>query len=312
MDVPGPGGTPWKDRMELRELETFLVLAEQLHFGRTAQQLYVSPSRVSQVVRRLEQRIGGRLFERTRRTVRLTPLGRRLRDGLRPAYDDLHRVVGAVRSDAAGLTGQLRLGTCSHSAAGPRIARIIRTFEQRHPGCQVDYTERLWQQGVDDLRRGELDLLITWLPAQPGWTVGPILTRQPRMLAVHDGHPLTRRGHATAEDLADHAVIDVPQAAQAQLDALIPRTTPGGRPIRRRYPISSPLDALILVACGRVVHPVAAVGAGLYRYPGVTYVPLHGLPSATSALVWRTTAETAAVRAFAAVAEGVGIHTGQP
>ena len=61
--------------MEFRELECFVVLSEELHFARTAERLYLSPGRVSQLVRSLETRIGGRLFHRTSRRVRLTPLG---------------------------------------------------------------------------------------------------------------------------------------------------------------------------------------------------------------------------------------------
>lgn len=292
--------------MELREIETFLVLAEELHFGRTAERLYISPSRVSQIIRTLEERIGGRLVARTPRTVRLTPLGERLRDGLRPAYADLHRAIATVRDDATGVTGELRLGTCSHSAAGPQITTIIGRFEERHPGCRVSFSERPWMEGLDDLRRGELDLLISWLPTgHPEWTVGPVLTRQQRLLAVHDGHPLAERGYATAEDLADYALIDVPGAPEVQLETLIPSRTPGGRTVRRRYPARRPADALILVARDLVVHPTTPTTAAHYRYPGVTYIPLRGLPPIESALVWQAAQETAATRAFAKTVEEV-------
>jgi hypothetical protein len=60
---------------EIREVEIFLVMAEELHFRRAADRLYLSPSRVSQAVRALEDRVGARLFDRTNRWVRLTPLG---------------------------------------------------------------------------------------------------------------------------------------------------------------------------------------------------------------------------------------------
>lgn len=65
--------------IELREIRTFLVLAEELHFGRAADRLLVSPSRVSQTIRTLEARVGGRLFDRTSRSVGLTSVGERVR-----------------------------------------------------------------------------------------------------------------------------------------------------------------------------------------------------------------------------------------
>ncbi|MET8301151.1 LysR family transcriptional regulator [Micromonospora sp. NPDC005211] len=64
--------------LERYEIETFLTLAEELHFGRTGERLRVSTGRVSHVVRKLERRIGAPLFERTSRVVRLTPIGVRL------------------------------------------------------------------------------------------------------------------------------------------------------------------------------------------------------------------------------------------
>ena len=61
--------------VELRELHVFLTTAEELHFGRAADRLQINPSRVSQVIRQLEDKVGGRLFERTSRRVALTPWG---------------------------------------------------------------------------------------------------------------------------------------------------------------------------------------------------------------------------------------------
>jgi len=68
--------------MELRDIEIFLTLAEELHFGRTAERLRVSQARVSQAIRRQERRLGVALFDRTSRRVALTPVGRRLREDL--------------------------------------------------------------------------------------------------------------------------------------------------------------------------------------------------------------------------------------
>jgi DNA-binding transcriptional LysR family regulator len=65
------------------ELEAFLTLAEELHFGRTAARLHVTTARISQTIRALELRVGERLFDRTSRRVSLRPVGQRLLDQLR-------------------------------------------------------------------------------------------------------------------------------------------------------------------------------------------------------------------------------------
>ena len=75
--------------MDTAEIEVFLVLAEELHFGRTAERLRLPQPRVSRLVAALERRAGGALFERTSRRVRLTPLGQQLASQLRPAYAQL-------------------------------------------------------------------------------------------------------------------------------------------------------------------------------------------------------------------------------
>ena len=79
--------------MEQREIEIFLTLAEELHFGRTAERLHVSTTRVSQTIRKVERQIGVPLFERTSRRVVLTPIGRDLEEGLRPAFQQTRDVL---------------------------------------------------------------------------------------------------------------------------------------------------------------------------------------------------------------------------
>jgi len=71
--------------VELREVEIFLTLAEEQHFGRTAERLTLSQARVSQAIQTLERKLGGKLFDRTSRSVRLTALGESVRRHRRPA-----------------------------------------------------------------------------------------------------------------------------------------------------------------------------------------------------------------------------------
>jgi DNA-binding transcriptional LysR family regulator len=93
------------EEVELREIRTFLALADELHFGRTADRLHLTPSRVSQVLRSLEARVGGRLFERTSRTVRLT----------RRQRDTTNRRIHVVELTDAGEETFLRLRTAAVS-----------------------------------------------------------------------------------------------------------------------------------------------------------------------------------------------------
>ena len=84
--------------MELRDIEVFLTLAEELHFGRTAERLHVTPARVSQAIKKQERAIGAELFERTTRAVRLTPIGEQLRDDLELGYCQIRQAIGGANT----------------------------------------------------------------------------------------------------------------------------------------------------------------------------------------------------------------------
>lgn len=95
--------------MELRDIEIFLALAEELHFGRTAERLRVTPARVSQSIKKQERRLGAALFDRTTRSVTLTAVGQQLFDELRPHYRGMHESLERATNAARGKTEVLRL-----------------------------------------------------------------------------------------------------------------------------------------------------------------------------------------------------------
>jgi DNA-binding transcriptional LysR family regulator len=99
--------------VELRDIEILLMLAQELHSGRTAERLHVSTARVSQSIKQQERRIGGALFERTSRSVRLTPLGERLRD----------RLDAVQRATVAPVSHRWRWGA---SLPPPRCQELLR------------------------------------------------------------------------------------------------------------------------------------------------------------------------------------------
>lgn len=291
--------------VELRDLEIFLVLSEELHFGRTAQRLYLTQPRVSQSIRSLEELIGGRLFDRSSRRVSLTPVGERFRDELRPGYDQLRRAVVVASDLAGGVSGVLRICVPSYSMAGPWFIEITRMFQARHPACRLVVAEE-FPGDFTRLRQGAFDLMCHRMPiADPDLTIGPRLSLEDRILLVHTGHPLVEHGSATLEDLGDNAVVARTGIPARMYEDFFPATTPSGRPIRRGPGVTSASDVLHLVARGDVVHPTVTSFTAYYRHPQVTHVPLTGAPPVENVLVWLTERESAAIRAFAAVATEV-------
>jgi DNA-binding transcriptional LysR family regulator len=294
------------EEVELREIRTFLALAEELHFGRTAKRLILTPSRVSQTLRSLEAQIGGRLFERTSRTVRLTSLGEQLQASVTVPYAQLLQAVGARRQAATGVAGTLRIGMYTESLAGAHLVDVVIEFEARYSGVEVVLVNTgLVRNYLDVLRDGEVDLLATRLPlSEPDITVGPILTHEERVLLVAKGDPLAQRESVTLDDFADRAVSDSPEFPREMMDALIPPVTRSGRHYRRTENRSIE-DMLMSIATGKQVHPTVPSFLEHHAHPAVTAVPISDLPPSQTALVWRTSDHAPKVSAFVRVVTDV-------
>ncbi|MEU5884245.1 LysR family transcriptional regulator [Spirillospora sp. NPDC047279] len=280
--------------LDLRELEAFLVLSEELHFGRTAERLYVSQGRISQLVRSLERRTGARLFDRTSRRVRLTPLGERLLADLRPAYDALHSAVASAQSAARGVEGTLRVGFLPGSTHERVVGRIA-AFQDEHPASEVLLSEIPLSDPFAALRRGDLDAAIVLDPVdEPGLVTGPPFSKEPQTLVVSTRHPFAGRTAVPAEDLAGCALLDL----RAPAEWKAPSATPSGRPIPRGPQAGTLQEALALIAADRGAMLFCAPTVRNQARTDVTSVPVTGLPDSAMTVVWRRGDETALLRAF--------------
>ena len=183
--------------IELREIRVFLTLAEELHFGRTAERLGLTQSRVSQTLRALEASLGDRLVNRTSRRVSLTPAGGRLCGELKPAYAELLNVLARFSRASQAVAGVVRIGVSYAGAISPELLQVIEVFETQHRESKVQIVELPYRERHAPLRRGEVDLMVTRLPIdQSDLVVGPVVSREPRVLAVARDHPLARHDGA--------------------------------------------------------------------------------------------------------------------
>ncbi|GLW11410.1 LysR family transcriptional regulator [Microtetraspora sp. NBRC 13810] len=293
------------ETIDLQEVRAFLMVAAELHFGRAAERMYLTQSRVSQLVRSLERRVGGQLFDRSSRRVQLTALGAHLHDRLEPAYGALRSALEDTRNMVTGTAGTVRVGVVLQSSAGPHLLDLVRIFEQRYPRCTVHLLELTYNsEPYGLLHRAELDMLAIRLPApdDAGLTVGPVLSVEERILIVAKDHPLAGREPVTYNDVADYATLDVPTAPREVLDELFPPRAPDGRPIRRIVTVNTVGEALTHVAMGTVVYPSVESILRYYQHPDVVFVPIAGAPPSRAGLVWRTGRLSLAAQAFADVA----------
>ncbi|MEV8524258.1 LysR family transcriptional regulator [Streptomyces sp. NPDC052000] len=284
--------------MERYEIETFLALAEELHFTRTAERLLVSPGRVSQTIKKLERRIGGTLFERNNRRVALTPVGRQLHAELLPAYQRVQQAVANASAACRGLAGVLRVGFTA-PWSGDLIVRAADVLNSRYPHCTVELQEVTYNAAIVALQSEDVDLVVAEPPVEdPAIIVGPVVFSEPRALLVPADHPLAAQESVSLEDLAVLPLITAVGVSRAWRDAFFPRRTPQGRPIRHGPAAVGWQEVLSLVGVGKGAT-VASVRARHYHgRPDIVYVPFRDAPPVDYALMWREAGCTAELRAF--------------
>ncbi|MFG3015324.1 LysR family transcriptional regulator [Streptomyces cinerochromogenes] len=292
--------------MERDELECFLLLAEELHFGRTAERMRLSRARVSQLVQRLERRVGAPLFIRTSRRVALSSLGRQLRADLEPHHRAIEAALERAAATARGVDTVLHVGF-SNPLTGEIVMKTTEVLRVSHPGLAVEICEVPLADPYGQLRKGDFDLQIAELPVRESdLDEGPRLLAEERVLAIGSVHPLAARDSVSLEDLADVPLLtiagDVPDY---WLEHHAPARTPSGRPIARGPGMTNMQEALMLVAAGQGALLAPAHTALYHARPGVAYVPFADAEPTGYGLMWRAGHTTGAVQAFAGAAREV-------
>ncbi|QLY32528.1 LysR family transcriptional regulator [Nocardia huaxiensis] len=294
--------------MELRDIEIFLTLAEELHFGRTAERLHVTPARITQAIKKQERKIGALLFERTNRTVRLTAVGEQLRGDLLPHYEGFAHSMQRAKLAASGQTAVLRVGLMPFNISEFRV--FWDTFRERHPMWQLRLRRMHYTDPFEQLRTGEFDAAVLWLPVrEPDFVVGPTLCTDPRVLAVADDHVLAGRTEVSIEEIADFPVAMAPLGARYWEEGYLPFSTPGGRPLTRGTPSLHADDLIDMVSTGEVVHPFPGHVRRHWGMSNIDFIPIVDMPPLSFALVWRGESEDEPIRALAEVVRELGPRT---
>jgi len=179
--------------MELRQIRSFLSIAETLHFGRTAEMIHLSQPALSLQIRALEDEIGVRLFERNRRKTALTAAGVAFREDARGALLRLDQAVYKANLAANGKLGILRIGFIS-TAGNEIVPTIIRQFRELNAEVEFSLRNILTTDQIQMLETGSLDIGFLRLPIG-GHSDLEVVTvhREPFALVVPSSHKLAKR-----------------------------------------------------------------------------------------------------------------------
>ena len=197
---------------DLWQLRYFVAVAEHLHFGRAAAALHISQPPLSRAIRALEERVGVRLFARSRRRVELTPEGTRLLGEARRVLGQLERTVQEVRGMARGEEGRLRIGFVSLADYGV-LPELLKSFKSTRPGIALALREMLSPEQAAALAAGELDFGFLLPPVSGAEALEHIVVQRERFVAALPvRHRLaTAKGKLAVSALADEPFVMVPR-----------------------------------------------------------------------------------------------------
>jgi DNA-binding transcriptional LysR family regulator len=280
--------------LDLRKLRYFVAVAEELHFGRAAQRLYIAQPVLSRQIRKLEQEVGAELLVRSSRDVALTPAGARVLDEARSllaAADAAQRRVGDIARGEASLTIGFFVGDDFRAAR--------EAFSDKHPGVAIELLRIYWYDQTEVLLDGRADVAFVHLPIDDQGLDLLHVRSEPRVAVLPIDHPAADKPELLIAELADDPVI-VQRGASPGWESfhnVDPR--PDGRHPRAGPAVDNVEEKLQHVAAGRAISFLPASVATAVVHPGIAYVPVNDIPPIEICLAWRSDFPSPLVAEFA-------------
>lgn len=289
------GGVPWHGEgspspgviVELKQLNFFLAVAEDLHFGRAAERMFIAQPALSQHVRRLERELGVELFDRRGRNVRLTAAGRAFVDEARRVVEQSERAATVARRASDGITGTLRIGYYPAMAASIAPA-LVQTFLESNDDLTVQLSADVPSGLEEAIFRGEVDLALTTGPVTRAGLEPLVVASTPISVVVMDDHPFAQRRYIEAADLEGEALILTGRTADQRLfDSIVSACHQAGFNAQAAHMVESPELVLPAVMCGLGVGVVPSSSFNGFGQGRAVAVPIAGMAPIEVVLVRR-------------------------
>jgi LysR family hydrogen peroxide-inducible transcriptional activator len=274
--------------LSLRDLEYAVAVGRERHFGRAAEHCHVSQAALSEQVRKLENLLGVALFERTKRSVAVTPRGAVLLAAAEALLGEARRFLEAAHRSAGPMTGPLRLGVIA--TLGPYyVPALIRSARERFSALDLRLAEGMTRDLVAQLRAGDLDAALLALPLDDPGFHGEPLFFEPFRLACPADHPLADQTRVGITELSrdDLLLMEEGHCLRDQTLSLCNRPR-----LDRHTRFASSLEMLRhMIAAGEGLSILPALAAADALGPAglIAYRDLVEDAGRTIGLVWRTT-----------------------
>ncbi|WP_079049734.1 LysR family transcriptional regulator [Streptomyces torulosus] len=284
-----------------RDLRYFVTVAEELHFTRAAERLYVSQPALSKQIRALERQLGVELFRRERQGAALTPAGEALLPYARRVLEAWEEGATAVEEVRTAQRSTLVVGMSTSPGRGGLLPAVRSRFTAARPEAVIRLRQVNWADPTAGLADGEADVAFIWLPVPDqdryAWTV---IAEEPVRVALPDTHPLAARAEIDFADLLDEPFLALPESAGPLRDHWLALEARDGRPPRIGAEIAGTEETYEALLAGLGVCLVAAGNVPLLTLGGVTTRPVRGVPPSRYVLAWRKDdARRPLVRAYA-------------
>lgn len=283
--------------LNLRRLEYFATVADELNFGRAAERLHIAQPVLSRQVALLERELGVVLFDRSTRGTSLTEAGRSLLPDARSLLQSAAAMQRRARQAARGIQ-RLTIGFMP----GLVVTPIVQGLRVSHPELDVDMLRTNWDDQVDTILDGRVDLGLVRLPIESrGIQVEPLFSEN-RVAVLPAGHPIADGRELRIDDLAALDLLQSPDAVPEWRDARRRLGLPAGRESGHPRDVEVKLER---VAAGRGVAVLPASTAGFYTRPDIAVRPVSGLGPSEVALAWSAGRESELLRAAIETARGL-------
>ncbi len=285
--------------MDLRSLEQFVAVAEELHFGRAAARLHMAQPPLSQAIQRLEARLSLQLFERSQRRVQLTDAGRYLLDEARRLLAQAEALDHSLGAVARGEAGEIRVGYNAPAIHG-FLARELRRFRADQPGIRLNLRELTSDEQLLALRQQRLHVgFLRWFGEAVDGLEAQRVFRERYVLVIPEDHVLAKKARVALKDLHTVEMIRFPRdSAPSYQDWLLQTIRDAGLEPRVCLEATSGYANVALVSAGLGVA-FAPESMTRWPYPGVVVRPLADpLPEIHTHMVWSAQAASPAVLRF--------------
>ena len=292
--------------MELRWIEAFIAVAEELHFGRAAERLHIAQSPLSQTIRKLERELGTPLFDRSTRVVTLSAAGQGFMTHARRVMEEVDLAKRATRAGTGDVYGNVSIGFSGalNQLTLPPLTRAVRS---RFPNIAFSLAGRTaTHDAVQRLRNGTLDLAFVGLPVNSDDVATRTIAIEDLGMVIPTDHPLAGEKTVHLADFADDDFVSMPSTPGSVLrEQMVSACIEAGFRPRVVQEVSDPYVVLSFVAAGVGVSMAPTCLRSILP-AGCLYLPVSGqAPTLHTGLSWRSDDQSPALRAVLEVAAEV-------